>query len=202
MNIASKIRDGLSNWLRGRVSGAYEVRGFRVIVENSRSDICTDDVLARLAEALALIEQHQPWRMAHLRRDLLQFRIVRFPCRGAFFGHDRTCLTELTFLARRDIGAAAVAASIIHEGMHARMNAMGVHHTEENLPDIERICRRAEIDFGEVLPAEIGAPIVERARAALHASDDEVAPTVDWDEALRRQQSIDDNVLFHKANPQ
>lgn len=201
MNFASAIKNRLSSWLCRPTTDAHTVCGFRVSVENSRSDIATPDVLARLAEALTLIERVQPWRMAHLRRDLARFRIARFPCRGAFFGHDRTCLTEVTFLARQDIGAATVAASIIHEGMHARMCAMGVHHSGENLSDMERICRRAEIDFGEALPIEIGAPIVERARAALYSSDEEVAPDIDWDEALRRQQAIDDDALIRGSRP-
>src|SRR5215207_3016539 len=91
-----------------RVPGAevHDVRGFRVVVENGRPDIATAAVLARLDEALALIERHQPWRFRHLRRDLLQFRVARFACRGAYFPDERTCLTELTFLARTDITAA------------------------------------------------------------------------------------------------
>src|SRR6185369_473718 len=97
----------------------FEVRGFTVYVQNTRPDIETGTVVARLDEALALIEAHQPWRLAHLRRDLSHFVIVRYPCRGAFFPDERACMTELTFLARTDITAAPVASSIVHEGMHA-----------------------------------------------------------------------------------
>src|SRR5438309_5534776 len=59
----------------------HERRGFRVAVANTRPDIATADVLSRLDEALALIEEHQPWRLAHLRRDLRQIAVVRYPCR-------------------------------------------------------------------------------------------------------------------------
>ena len=122
--------DRLSAFLRpdGEQSSAelYEIRGFRVVVENSRPDIATSAVLARLDESLGLIEQYQPWRLAHLRRDLTQFWIVRYACRGAFFPQTRTCMTELTFLARTDISAAPVAASIVHEGMHARVHERNV----------------------------------------------------------------------------
>jgi hypothetical protein len=38
----------------------HDVRGFRVVVENTRPDIRTEDVLRRLDEALALAERHQP----------------------------------------------------------------------------------------------------------------------------------------------
>jgi len=169
----------------------HEVRGFEVIVENSRPDIVTADVLARLGEALELIERVQPWRMAHLRRDVAGFLVTRYPCRGAYFPDSRACMTELTFLARRDITAAPVASSIIHEGMHARAHQFGVRPESRDLAHEERICRRAELDFGLALPPELGAPVVERARASLELEDAEVAPSIDWSVALARQEAID-----------
>src|ERR1051325_11410568 len=153
----------------------YSIRGFRVEVENTRPDIETSAVLARLDGALALIERYQPWRLAHLRRDLAQFWIVRYPCRGAYFPDTRTCMTELTFLARTDITAAPVAASILHEGMHARVHAAQLHPASRDLAREERICRRAELDFGLALPPALGEPVVERARASLELEDEEVA---------------------------
>ena len=168
----------------------YSIRGMAVIVENTRPDIATPDVLARLDEALALIETYQPWRMRHLRRDVKQIGIVRFPCRGAYLPAERMCIAELTFLARRDITAAPVASSIVHEGMHARAHRMGVR-PDRDMAHEERICRRAELDFGMALPAELGGPVIERALASLALGDQEVAPAVDWNEALRRQRAID-----------
>jgi len=173
----------------------HEVRGFRVVVENTRPDIATADVLARLDEALALIERHAPLRLRHLRRDLREFRVVRFPCRGAFFPDGRACLTELTFLARRDITAAPVAASIVHEGMHARVHALreafGSGDDPSQMPREERLCRRAELDFGQALPPGLGAPVIERALATLEMEDLDVAPAVDWAEAARRVAEVD-----------
>ena len=167
-----------------------QIRGIRVVVENTRPDIATPEVLARLDEALALIEQYQPWRLRHLQRDLRQISVVRFPCRGAYIPAERVCVTELTFLARRDISAAPVASSIVHEGMHARAHLMGVH-PDRDLAHEERICRRAELAFGLALPKELGAPVIERALWSLELTDQEVAPAVDWSEALRRQELID-----------
>lgn len=174
----------------------HDVRGFRVVVENGRPDIATATVLARLDEALALVERYQPWRLRHLRRDLREFWVVRFPCRGAYFPEDRACMTELTFLARTDITAAPVAASILHEGMHARVDRMrlgGVRldSASRDRAREERICRRAELDFGLSLPPALGAPVVERARASLALDDAGVAPEVDWAEARRRQDEVD-----------
>ncbi len=168
-----------------------EVRGFSVVVENGRPDIATTTVLARLDEALGLIERYQPWRLRHLRRDLRHFWIVRYPCRGAYFPREGVCMTELTFLARRDITAAPIAASILHEGMHARVDRMGVRADSRDRAREERICRRAELEFGQALPVELGAPVIERAVASLALDDEGVAPSIDWSEARRRQDVID-----------
>lgn len=168
-----------------------QVRGFRVVVENSRPDIETTAVLTRLDEALGLIEQYQPWRFRHLQRDVRQFWIVRYACRGAYFPLQRTCMTELTFLARRDISAAPVAASILHEGMHARVSQMGVRPESRDIVREERLCRRAELEFGHALPQKLGAPVIARAEESLMLADEDVAPTIDWGEARRRQDAAD-----------
>jgi hypothetical protein len=183
------LQQGIARWL-GRRLGIFNVRGFTVVVDNTRPDIATPDVLARLEEALELIERHQPWRLRHLRRDLKQFRVMRFPCRGAYLAEHRACMVELTFLARRDIGPATVASTIVHEGMHARVHGMGISVVRDRAHE-ERICRRAELEFGQALPPEIGAPVVERALASLDLADEDVAPEIDWEEAMRRQAAID-----------
>ena len=186
------LGDRLRQWLGSRL-GIHSVRGFTVVVDNARPDIATADVVARLDESLALIERYQPWRLAHLRRDLRQIRVMRYPCRGAYFAEHRACMVELTFLARRDIGPATVASTIVHEGMHARVHrfsALG-SRLSANRSREERLCRRAELEFGESLPPEIGAPVVERARASLDLADEDVAPAIDWEEAMRRQNAID-----------
>lgn len=169
----------------------FTVRGIPVVVQNTRPDIATSDVIGRLDEALGLIEAYQPWRLAHFKRDVLRILVVRYPCRGAYLNGERTVVTELTFLARRDITAAPVASSIAHEGMHARMDRRGASRTSDSLARQERICRRAELDFGKALPPELGAPVVERALASLALDDQDVAPEIDWDVASQRIASVD-----------
>lgn len=189
----------LVEWFAGPIAGneepgpteIHQVRGFRVAVENTRPDIATGDVLARLGDALDLIDRYQPWRLRHLERDLIQFRVARFPCRGAYFPDERTCITELTFLARRDISAATVASSVLHEGIHARVDRMGVDRETRDRAREERLCRRAELEFGNSLPDELGRPVVERALATLTLADEEVAPTIDWSIAAARIQAVD-----------
>jgi hypothetical protein len=172
----------------------FKVRGFDVVVENTRADIRTADVLHRLDEALALIEKTQPWRLRHMKRDLLCFWVVRYACRGAYLPDERACMTELTFLNRRDISPAPVAASIIHEGMHARVDRMGVRRAGRDRAREERLCRRAELEFGLGLDPELGAPVIERAMASLQLSDEDVAPVVDWRVAQQRINEVDGRV--------
>jgi hypothetical protein len=189
MGLFDGIQQRVAGWLGQRL-GVFQLRGFTVVVDNTRPDIATGDVLARLDEALELIERHQPWRLRHLRRDLKQLRVIRFPCRGAYFPEHRACMVELTFLSRRDIGPATVASTIVHEGMHARVHRMGVSEVRDRAHE-ERICRRAELEFGQALPADIAGPVVERALASLELADQDVAPEIDWEEAMRRQAAID-----------
>jgi hypothetical protein len=190
-----RLASGLAAAFRGTPAPGgpelYDVRGFRVRVENTRPDIATTDVLERLDEALALIEQYSPARFRHLERDLKEIAVVRFPCRGAYLPEDRIVVAELTFLARRDITAAPVASSILHEGIHARVDCMGVEREGRDRAREERICRRAELTFGQSLPPDLGAPVVQRALASLELDDQDVAPAVDWAVALERQNQVD-----------
>ena len=193
--LIGSVTERLQAFVREQSPEIYEVRGFRVVVENTRADIQTADVLARLDDALGLIERYQPWRLRHLKRDLSHFLIMRYACRGAYFPAERVCMTELTFLARRDITAAPVASSILHEGVHARVSRMsrifGAGWQPADRAREERLCRKAELHFGLSLPADLGAPVIERARATLEMDDSDVAPIIDWRLAQERQALID-----------
>ena len=175
------------------------LRGVPVRLTNTRDDIDDEAVLERLDESLALIAQYAPHRFRHLQRDIRGIKVERFATRGAYFPAERAVLTELTFLARRDITAAPVASSILHEGVHARVHAFRTRvmggdaggHAGGDMAREERLCRRAELAFGLSLPPELGAPVVERARASLALDDVGVAPVVDWELAERRVRERD-----------
>ena len=167
------------------------VRGLSVVVVNTRPDIDTGQALARLDAALALIERYQPWRLRRLRRDLARIGVRRFPCRAAFFPGSRTCLIELTFVGSGRHTEAEVAASIVHEGVHARLYAAGVAGYLGNEAREERLCRQAELELGLALPDEAGAVVVRRARESLALADVDVAPAVDWALAARRVAEAD-----------
>jgi hypothetical protein len=167
-----------------------EVRGFPVEVDNSvRPDIDVDRVYANLADALDVIARYEPQRFAQLQQDIARFVVRRFPCRGAFFPSMRACLTELTFVGEGKFTPAQVAASIVHEGMHAHCHAMGTGGIGG--ADEERLCRQAELEFGRSLPAADAAPVIERALASLALEDQDVAPEVDWALAAERMAAVD-----------
>jgi hypothetical protein len=178
--------------LFGAGQPSLQLRGIPVEVDNSRPDIRTDDVLARLDESLALIEQYAPIRFRHLQRDIRAIRVERYPCRGAFMPVDRTVMTELTFLNRRDITAAPVASSILHEGVHARVHAFRVNVVSEtgNYDFSVRARLRAGCSM-RLVPPELGAPVIERAMESLALDDESVAPVVDWNVAMERTRQVD-----------
>src|SRR5262245_5959362 len=162
----------------------HSVGGLRVIVENARPDIGTDDVVNRLGQAFALIDRYTPHYGRHLRRDLSGILVKRYACRGAYFFDSRTCLVELTFCVNPTISVSQIAATLLHEGMHARLHALGSRLRSADRAREERFCRRAEIELGRLVPD--GAPIVQRALEALALSDEEVAPVVDERIAAQR----------------
>lgn len=175
----------------------HEVRGLPVHVVNSRPDIRTADVLARLDRALGLLEHHVPWHARRLRRDFSRLLVVRYPCRGAYDPGDGTCIVELTFCVNPQHGDPEVAATILHEAMHARLHAAGLPLDFEDRARQERFCRRAEIEFGRVVPG--GAAVLERAEATLEFADAEVAPRIDWRVAGQRIAAVDAAALDRRG---
>ena len=155
----------------------YEVLGIPVVVENTRPDIDTRDVIARLERTLSLIQQYVPHHFRHLQRDFDHIIVKRFACRGAYFHNERACLVELTFSVNPDFADAEVAATILHEAMHARLDALGFPLEMEDRARQERFCRRAEIEFGKLVPG--GERVVARAQWTSDLSDEEVAPAID-----------------------
>jgi hypothetical protein len=169
------------------------IDGIRVDVINTRDDIDTERVFRRAEAVIARVSQYQPWRLAHIRRDIAGILVQRYACRGAYFGDTHVVMLELTFMANEQFSDSQVAASLVHEGMHARLEVLsaryGVTPFVQARARHERICRRAELDFGLAVPD--GAPVVQRATESMALADDEVAPAIEWAEAARRISAVD-----------
>jgi hypothetical protein len=155
---------------------------------NDRADIDDAHLERRFVEALTLIGAHAPRSLARLRTDVAHVWVRRWPNRGIFFGDTRVMVIDTTFVVNPDFVPAQVAATIVHEGVHARVTAMGVARTAASIAKEERLARRAEIDFGRRAPG--GAAVVERALAILAMSDEEVAPRIDLSEAEAKLQVL------------
>ena len=167
------------------------IRGVRVTVLNTRPDIDTGRVFEHLDGALGVIERYQPHRLRRFRRDVSGIIVKRFACRAAFFHDSRECLIELTFAGEGKFSDAQVAASIVHEGVHARLLAMGLSGHPGCEAREERLCRKAELELGLSVPLPDGEPVIERALASLHLGDVDVAPNVDWRVAEQRVAEAD-----------
>jgi hypothetical protein len=169
------------------------VDGIRVDLVNTRADISSTRVFQRAEAVIRRVREYQPWRLAHIRRDIAGIVVKRYPCRGAYFGDTRLVMLELTFMANEQFSDSQVAACLIHEGMHARLDQLsakyGVTPFAQARARHERICRRAELDFGHAVPD--GAPVIQRATESLMLGDEEVAPTIEWGEASRRVDAVD-----------
>jgi hypothetical protein len=188
---------GLRSWLSRKWTESTKthssVRGFSVTVVNTRPDIETKDVLARLDLALGLLEQHAAHHFRRMRKDFSRILVQRYECRGAYFSADRSCMVELTFTVNPDFVPAQIAATILHEAMHARLHCVGYAFGKSTRAKEERFCRRAEIEFGQAVPG--GESVVERALWSLQGSDDEIAPTIDKALAAHRIAQADLDAL-------
>ena len=122
---------------------------------------------------------------------------IPFACRAAFFHDSRECLIELTFAGEGKFSDAQVAASIVHEGVHARLLTMGLSGHPGCEAREERLCRKAELELGLAVPD--GEAVIERAMASLTLDDVEVAPNVDWRVAAQRVAEADDAAARHRS---
>jgi hypothetical protein len=165
------------------------VHGFQTVIVNTRPDVDAQDAIARLDGALALLEQYVPHHYRRLQRDLSGFLIERRAYRGAYLPASRTCMVELTFVVNRSFSLAQVGATILHEAMHARLHARRIAVGASQSHRQERFCRRAEIEFGSLVPG--GEPVVQRAIESLALSDKEIAPAIDPALAARRVAEVD-----------
>ena len=151
-----------SDWLDRVLGGERErsleprpemrvIDGIPVHVLNTRDDVDTERVYRRAEAVIARVAQYQPWRLAHIRRDIAGILVQRYACRAAFFGDTKLVMLELTFMANEQFSDSQVAASFVHEGMHARLDRLaqkyGVMPFAQARARHERICRRAELDF-------------------------------------------------------
>ncbi|MFL5468158.1 MAG: hypothetical protein ACJ8AE_00005, partial [Gemmatimonadaceae bacterium] len=85
----------------------------------------------------------------------------------------------------------------LHEAMHARLDRLGFPLEMEDRARQERFCRRAEIEFGLLVPD--GQRVVDRAQWTSDLSDEEVAPEIDPRLAAERIAAVDRAALGNRG---
>ncbi|MEO8579239.1 MAG: hypothetical protein ABI469_03245 [Gemmatimonadales bacterium] len=175
----------------------HEAMGIPIVVENTRPDIDTGEVVVRLARSLALIEHYVPHYFRHLKQDFAYIIVKRFACRGAYFHEQRACLVELTFTVNPNFSDAEIAATILHEGMHARLDQLGFPLEMEDRARQERFCRKAEMELGVLVPN--GERVIARVLATADLSDEEIAPEIDPRLAAQRIAEVDRAALRNRS---
>ena len=167
-----QVSAGAQEAVLRRASEQRRIHGIDVWIVNDGEFASTEALFEMIHAALGLVARHTPWRLGAMRRDFARILLLRQEgCRALFDGM-RNCSLDTYFVAR--FPAEQVASSIVHEGVHARLRRGGRRVPRDLIAWEERLCRKAEVGFGLRLPN--GAGVVDRARAALAGSDEDIAP--------------------------
>jgi hypothetical protein len=184
------LKNRLHDWLlraRTRIFLVLTAKGtvynVPVWVTNFRRDTTEDHLFDQIEAALSLIAEYQPRRLHRMLQDVERIWVRQHTlCRAAFWPESRSCILDTFFVAT--FPPEQIAASIIHEAIHARVHAFcGPGYLERRTRE-EALCRKAEIQFGLAIPN--GEAIVMRAHEARVAELSEDAIPIDWAEAYRR----------------
>lgn len=125
-----------------------------------------DAVLQGIEDGLALIKARDPLRYGRIQRDLDGVWAKPLPaCIGNFNASIRACELDRDFILENASSPAMIAAVIVHEATHARLDRCGVEYEEKLRPRIEAICLRREIAFAARLLD--GKQVREHAEATL-----------------------------------
>jgi hypothetical protein len=181
----TSVRTRVSLWIERTVIAMGERRelyGIVVAVQPSKTTDA-DDLFARIDAALQILERTQPRRLRQAQRYFSVIWIRRYSrCRAAYAHRLKACILDSDFLADRAVFPQQIAASLVHETAHARLEQLGIPYDWNNRARIERICRIAELDFGYNL--EDGEAVITRALQHLALDDAALTSTP---EAQRKQ---------------
>ena len=137
-------------WLFARTQ---TYRGLRIGVLGVDGDR-RDALFAKIRGALDLIRTRAPIRYTRVCRDVtgvLVLPTVEYARGGAGPGL-RTCFLSDAFVEASTISPGQVASTIVHEAVHIRLDRCDIEVTSANRVRIERICQRAQAEFGQGLP--------------------------------------------------
>jgi hypothetical protein len=129
--------------------------------------------LRRVEEALRLIQKYDPLRYDRLTRDLERVWVRDLAgALGTFNQSLHACSLDREFVQAERSCLELIAATIVHEAAHARLDRCGIGYEEELRPRIEAACFRRELAFAAKLPN--GEQVREQAeqKLAFYATQD------------------------------
>jgi hypothetical protein len=112
-----------------------------------------EPILRRVEEALLLIKLHDQLRYGRLVRDLERIWVRDLPgALGTFSRALQACSLDIEYVRAETTRPESIAAVIVHEATHARLELCGIGYEEELRPRVEAICFRRELAFAARLP--------------------------------------------------
>lgn len=112
-----------------------------------------EPILRRVEEALGLIQKYDRLRYDRLVRDLDRVWVRDLPgALGTFNSSLHACSLDREFVLDEMSRPELIAATIVHEATHARLDRCGIGYGEELRPRVEAACFRRELAFAARLP--------------------------------------------------
>jgi len=109
--------------------------------------------LRRVEDALALIKHHDPLNYSRIRRNLARILVNLLPDASAHYDRSlNACVFDERFVVAEAATLESIAATIVHEATHARLERCGIKYEERLRPRIEAICAGRELAFATKLP--------------------------------------------------
>jgi hypothetical protein len=109
--------------------------------------------LDRVEDALQLIKRHSAFHYSAVLRNLERVLVNVLPHGEACYQRSLgACVLDERFVLSETTRLDRIAAVIIHEATHARLERCGLHYDEKYRSRIEEICLRQELTFALKLP--------------------------------------------------
>ena len=150
--------------LRLHLSRVVRREGFCICTAEYIDD--AEDVVAKVAAALRLIESTDPRRYRRMHRDISRI-LVSDVAFSTYSFVSNTCVLDLRLVRSKSSGAVAVV--VVHEATHARLYHMGIVTWRRIQARVERACVREQIAFARLL-GDAGWNGIDRMIGALEGS--------------------------------
>jgi hypothetical protein len=142
-------RPSVADRLALRLSASRSVDGLWVGTLGGKAE----QVLSRVEDALHLIKGHDPLYFARVLKNLERVWVRLLPNAGACYQRSvNACVLDERYVLSETTSLEQIAAAIIHEATHARLERWGIDYDEKLRPRIEAICLRRELAFATRLP--------------------------------------------------